>query len=553
MMRKIYILIVCTFWAMNFFAQLSAVTPKRFFNIQKVVIPAILQVEEGSVYFEDADGNQTINAQEVCYIHMKVKNVGRGDGYGCQAVIRAEGTVSGISTSNQSLSVIKPGEVRAIKFPITTSMLTKNGEASFMVQVTEPNGFGTEEQTLVIATHEFDAPNVQIVSYKILGNASGVLKKRDIFALQVMLQNTSHGKAEEVRFDIHFPEHISWMGGDDQRIDISTLEPGETKIFQYELAASTNAADVVNIPIHLSEKYGKYAKGTEIVLRFGQTVSGKNIVVESHQQEYQEIRKGSLISDVDENIPVTSVKNSNTFALIIANENYNSVGSVPYALNDGSIFKKYCEQTLGIDSKKIHYLPNATGNQIKTEINWLQNVLGVFENARAIIYYAGHGLPDESNRTSYMMPVDASPRDLTTCYKLDDLYSLLGNMPASQVILFMDACFSGSNRGEGMIVSARGVALKAKAGQPQGNMLVFSAAQGNETAYPYAEQQHGLFTYFLLKKLQETRGDVTCEELGDYIKTKVQQQSILESNKSQTPCVTPAVDVATEWRTWKLR
>ena len=319
------------------------------------------------------------------------------------------------------------------------------------------------------------------------------------------------------------------------------------------MAASTNAADVVNIPIHLSEKYGKYAKGTEIVLRFGQTVSGKNIVVESHQQEYQEIRKGSLISDVDENIPVTSVKNSNTFALIIANENYNSVGSVPYALNDGSIFKKYCEQTLGIESKKIHYLPNATGNQIKTEINWLQNVLGVFENARAIIYYAGHGLPDESNRTSYMMPVDASPRDLTTCYKLDDLYSLLGNMPASQVILFMDACFSGSNRGEGMIVSARGVALKAKAGQPQGNMLVFSAAQGNETAYPYAEQQHGLFTYFLLKKLQETRGDVTCEELGDYIKTKVQQQSILESNKSQTPCVTPAVDVATEWRTWKLR
>ena len=553
MSRKIYILFVGALLSLGLFAQQAAVTPKKFFNIQKVVIPAILQVEEGSVYFEDADGNQTINAQEVCYIHMKVKNVGRGDGYGCQAVIQATGTTDGITTSSQSLSVIKPGETREIKFPITTSMQTKSGQVRFTVQVTEPNGFGTEEQTLVIATHEFDAPNVQIVSYKLLGNASGVLKKRDIFSMQVMVQNTAHGKAEDVRFDIHFPEHISWMGGDDQRININTLEPGETKVFEFELAASANAADVVTIPIKLSEKYGKYASGTEIVLKFGQTVSGKNIVVESHQEEHKEIQKGSLISDVDENIPVTNVKNDNTFALIIANENYQSVGNVQYALNDGSIFKKYCEQTLGIDAKKLHYLPNATGNQIKTEINWLQNVLSVFDNANAIIYYAGHGLPDESNRTSYLMPIDGVPQDLSTCYKLDDLYALLGSMQAKQVVIFMDACFSGSNRGDGMLVSARGVALKSKPGQPQGNMLVFSAAQGDETAYPYKEQQHGMFTYFLLKKLQETKGDVTCQELGDYITTKVKQQSILENNKSQTPCVTPAADVATEWKTWTLR
>lgn len=553
MRRKLNILSLCLLLSTCLMAQQSATTPKKFFNIQKVVIPAILQVVDGSVVFEDADGNQTINALETCYIRMKVKNTGRGDGYGCKAVIRATGTVDGISTSNQNLPVIKPGQTKDITFPITTSMLTKNGQVRFTVQVTEPNGFGTEEQNLVIATHEFDAPNVQIVSYKILGNASGVLKKRDIFALQVMVQNTAQGKAEDVRFDIHFPENISWMSGDMQRIDIKTLEPGETKIFEFELAASANAADVVTIPIQLSEKYGKYAKGTEVVIKFGQTVSGKDIVVESHQEAYKEIQKGSLISDVDENIPVTNIKNTNTFVLIIANEKYHSVGNVSYALNDGSIFKKYCEQTLGVDAKRIHYLPNATGNQIKTEINWLQNVLSVFDNANVIFYYAGHGLPDESNRTSYLMPIDGTTKDLSTCYKLDDLYAILGEMSAKQVVIFIDACFSGSNRGEGMLSSARGVALKSKPGQPQGNMVVFSAAQGDETAYPYTTQQHGMFTYFLLKKLQATQGDVTCEELSEYIKTNVKQQSILENNKSQTPCVTPAADVATEWKTWKLR
>ncbi len=553
MSRRLTIVLLFVVSAAIVFGQQSAVTPPKFFNIQKVVIPAILEVEEGSVYFSDADGNQTINAQEESSIHMRVKNVGRGEGYGCRAVISASGTVNGITTSNQTLSVIKPGEVRAIEFPIKTSMQTKTGQVRFTIQVTEPNGFGTPEQTLVIATHEFDAPNVQVVSYKLTGGMSGVLKKRDIFALQVMVQNTSHGTAEQVRFDIHFPEHISWMGGDNQRIEIPSLGAGETRVFEFELAASANAADVVTIPIQLSEKYGKYAQGTEVTLTFGQTVAGKDIVVESHQAAHGEIHKGSLVSDVDEHIPTTKIKNDNTFALIIANENYQSVGSVPYALNDGRIFKQYCEQTLGLDSKKVHYLPNATGNQIKTEINWLQNVLSVFDNANAIFYYAGHGLPDESSRTSYLMPVDGVTQDLTTCYKLDDLYAMLGNMQANHVLIFMDACFSGSNRGEGMLVSARGVALKARAGQPQGKMVVYAAAQGNETAYPYTEQQHGLFTYFLLKKLQESEGDLTCEELGDYIQTNVKQQSILENNKSQTPCVTPATEVVTEWRTWRLR
>ena len=117
----------------------------------------------------------------------------------------------------------------------------------------------------------------------------------------------------------------------------------------------------------------------------------------------------------------------------------------------------------------------------------------------------------------------------------------------------MDACFSGSKREQGMLASARGVALKAKAGQPKGNMVVFSAAQGDETAYPYTAKQHGMFTYYLLKKLQETKGDVTLQELGNYITTNVKQQSVLENNKMQSPCVMPATDVADNWKNWKLK
>ena len=84
-------------------------------------------------------------------------------------------------------------------------------------------------------------------------------------------------------------------------------------------------------------------------------------------------------------------------------------------------------------------------------------------------------------------------------------------------------------------------------------MVVFSASQGDETAYPYKGQSHGMFTYFLLKKLQETNGDATLGELRDYINSKVRQCSIVENSKSQTPTVVPSATVASEWRSMKLR
>ena len=158
-----------------------------------------------------------------------------------------------------------------------------------------------------------------------------------------------------------------------------------------------------------------------------------------------------------------------------------------------------------------------------------------------------------SSRTAYLLPVDGIGTDISTGYKLDDLYASLGNIPTKNVTVFMDACFSGSKREQGMLASARGVAIKARSGMPQGNMVVFSAAQGDETAYPNNEEKHGMFTYFLLKKLQETKGDVTLYELGEYIKTNVSQQSILLNGKSQTPCVTPSASLDASWREWKLR
>lgn len=259
-------------------------------------------------------------------------------------------------------------------------------------------------------------------------------------------------------------------------------------------------------------------------------------------------------SAVDTDIPQTNASNPKTFVVIFANEDYKNVASVPFAKNDGSIFQKYCQKTLGIPVSNIRYVENASYNDMRIQLAWLNDVCNAYEgNASLVVYYAGHGIPDESSKSAYLLPIDGDGRYVQSAYKLDEMYQKLGAMNAKSVTVFMDACFSGSKREEGMLASARGVAIKVKSGQPQGNMVVFSAASGDETAYPDNDEQHGMFTYYLLKKLQETKGDVTLQALGDYITTNVRQQSIVKNGKSQTPCVTPSASLDASWQNWKLK
>lgn len=259
-------------------------------------------------------------------------------------------------------------------------------------------------------------------------------------------------------------------------------------------------------------------------------------------------------SDVDVDIPQIKEVNDKTFAVIIANENYDREAQVDFALNDGETFRKYCRMTLGVPESNIRYVADATLNNMRGEINWLCKVAEAHQGeAEILFYYAGHGIPDERTSSAYLLPTDGYGSDVETGYKLSELYDRFGRIPARSVTVFLDACFSGAQRSGEMLASARGVAIKVRDDAPSGNTVVFSAASSDETAYPYREKGHGLFTYFLLKKLQSSAGDVTLGELGDYITTNVSRQSIVVNNKSQTPKPIPSPILSGSWENLKLR
>ena len=253
---------------------------------------------------------------------------------------------------------------------------------------------------------------------------------------------------------------------------------------------------------------------------------------------------------IDTKIAVNNVTDEKTFVLIICNENYKYEQPVPYALNDGNIFKQYCEKTLGIAAENIKYQPDASLNDMRIQLSLLEKKVNAFDGeARAIVYYSGHGMPSDDDKTAYLLPIDGNSAIPMSGLSIADLYKQLGEMKSRQTMVFLDACFSGARRDGQMLASSRGVAIKVKDTPVTGNMVVFSAAQGNETAYPYKEKHHGLFTYFVLKQLHQYGGHITLGELSDYVTKQVSRTSIVKNEKSQTPSIIASNSVK-DWRNW---
>jgi len=266
-----------------------------------------------------------------------------------------------------------------------------------------------------------------------------------------------------------------------------------------------------------------------------------------------------VASGVDVNIPQVKGTNPHRYALVIGNEDYtkyqNDLGSevnVAFARQDAKIFAQYCELTLGVPKENIVLLQDAISSQMKREMDKLYKIIK-YETGEAevFIYYAGHGFPDETTKESYIMPVDISGSNVTDGIKLSDLYLKLTESPSKRVTVFLDACFSGGGRQAGLL-AARGVKVNPKENRVGGNIVVFAASSSDQSSLPYKEKSHGMFTFFLLQKIQETKGQVSYRDLYDYINKNVSLYSVKINNKDQNPQLNVSPEIESKWASFLL-
>ena len=151
---------------------------------------------------------------------------------------------------------------------------------------------------------------------------------------------------------------------------------------------------------------------------------------------------------------------------------------------------------------------------MKADLMWLKRISDVYKGDCSImVYYAGHGIPDEKTKGCSLLPVDGIPTDMTTTLSLSNVYKELANMQTQKTLVFLDACFSGTGRNDQMLSQA----------------------------------------YFLLKKLQATKGNVNLGELSDYIKSEVGKKAIVINSKPQTPIVSTSQEMNDKWKKIKLK
>jgi hypothetical protein len=209
-------------------------------------------------------------------------------------------------------------------------------------------------------------------------------------------------------------------------------------------------------------------------------------------------------------IKIRSTKQfNNKWAVVISNKNYSQgINPVDYAHNDAMGIINYLTSSLGYLENNIIWVQDATktkfeelfGNE-RFSNGLLSNL--VSENDEFIIYYSGHGSPGgPEDSEPYLVPVDCSSNFVSISgYPLEVFYKNINSLKAKKKTIILDACFSGKD----VIKNVSSVGIKVKS-QPiiqDPNTFILTSSRSEEVSNWFNDKKNGLFTYYLLKSINE--------------------------------------------------
>ena len=121
------------------------------------------------------------------------------------------------------------------------------------------------------------------------------------------------------------------------------------------------------------------------------------------------------------------------------------------------------------------------------------------------------------------------------------MYDALGKLPAKEIVVALDSCFSGAGGRSVIAKGARPLVMNLQDNMvlPK-NMTVLSASSGEQISSTYDEKGHGLFTYFLLKGIKnedvvKPDGTIAISDLFSYLKPQVERIARKQYNNEQSP------------------
>lgn len=218
--------------------------------------------------------------------------------------------------------------------------------------------------------------------------------------------------------------------------------------------------------------------------------------------------------------------------------------SLKYAVQDAEAFAKVYRDR-GVASENITLLTTAQRNsaQQPTQTSILRSLERVRERVvpgdTVILFFAGHGIQKGEN-VYLLTPESERARLARTGLPVRLLEAVRRGMDTDQVLFVVDACRNDPDNGRNSPPAPVNPLLQS-GGSARVDLAMLLACDVGQRAWEMSAQQHGAFTYFLLKGLNgAARGDdgtVKMSDLADYVMTEVPRWAE-RANRDQRPRLT---------------
>jgi hypothetical protein len=188
---------------------------------------------------------------------------------------------------------------------------------------------------------------------------------------------------------------------------------------------------------------------------------------------------------------------SRKIAVMVGIDNYRdpAIPVLESAGMDAQAVGKLMGDRMGYD---VRVLKDATKADIVRALNQLTSEVGADDSVT--IYYAGHGYLSK-DQIGYWLPVDATARKPDNWISNQDIAKYLANIPAKQVMLVSDSCFSGSLTKEQKISSAT-TSKDSNTILDRRSVVVMSSG-GEEPVSDEGKEGHSIFAWHLMKAIEK--------------------------------------------------
>ncbi|MDR2087235.1 MAG: caspase family protein [Dysgonamonadaceae bacterium] len=512
--------------------------------------------------FSDGNENKVIDAGEVFAVTFTIQNQGQGDAYNVRIRLSEQ---QGLDTFFDGAKEMDGGNIPAgiAKQYTMRYIVDKNlpeGSAVINIYAFEANGFDADPAELLVTTMDYAMPRLAVADYQFLAAEGTSITLGDNGKLSVAIRNEGSVTANDVKINFKLPNNI--YATDNPEILIDSIPPGEVSVIDYQFLVNKRFdQDSISVLMSVTEptktsfindvfkvKLGQYLTSTQTLRLEGQ--SDRKALAAA--KDFSLTLKNELL----ENVPEGGL-NRHRYALIIGNEDYSIAGrnaeiNVPYAVNDAIVFREYCLRTFGIPDKQVKFVSNATAGIMHEQLDWLVNMASADSEAELFFFFSGHGNNDEQTKEAFLIPVDVSGKNIRFGISLENLYTELSRYPVKASYVFLDACFSGGFKGEAALVAQKAVRVVPKIGMPRGNTISFSSSSGDQTSSVWHEKKQGYFTYFLVKSIQESNGNITMKSLFEKTNAAVRRATAL-TGKLQEPQIMVSPVINYDWENLKLQ